>query len=261
MKFIFLYIIFSHSFLYSNNINIMIDGILNGSNKNSNDEMLLQIDGMNSKNSPNLLILKGLIEPDGEKSYSYFKSYIDDSMDKKYSELAISKISEYYYIRGLYVKSSEWYKKIIMDYPDSDNLEPSINYFLNSLSVSGKLDSAKYYSKILHDKYPKLKFNSKFYNKDNSASTINKNKQKSGIGIHYSVEVALYETYSKAISVKNILSSEGFLSRIDEFPINNKKMYALRVGSYKDRQTAENIKRRIRSRLGLSNLIVIEIKI
>ena len=38
-------------------------------------------------------------------------------------------------------------------------------------------------------------------------------------------------------------------------------MYVLRVGYYKDRQTAENIKKRIRSRLGLSNLIVIEIKI
>ena len=160
----------------------------------------------------------------------------------------------------MYIKSSEWYKKIIMNYPNSKNLEAGINYFLNSLSIVGKLDSAKFYSKILHDKYPNLKFNSQFYD-GSDENSLNKKEKKTKIGVNYSVEVALYETYTKAMSLKSILSSEGFLSRIDELSVNNKKMYALRVGSYKDRQAAENIKKRIRSRLGLSNLIVIEIKI
>ena len=69
----------------------------------------------------------------------------------------------------------------------------SINYFLNSLSIVGKLDSAKYYSKILHDKYPNLKFNSQFYDDDNK-NNINKKEKKTKIGVNYSVEVALYET-------------------------------------------------------------------
>ena len=116
------------------------------------------------------------------------------------------------------------------------------------------------HSKILHEKYPNLKFNSEFYDRDNK-NNINKKEKKTKIGVNYSVEVASYGTYAKAMSLKSILSSEGFLSRIDESFINNKKMYVLRVGYYKDRQTAENIKKRIRSRLGLSNLIVIEIKI
>ena len=147
-----------------------------------------------------------------------------------------------------------------MNYPNSKNLEAGINYFLNSLSIVGKLDSAKYFSKILHDKYPHLKFNSQFYD-DSNKNNINNKEKKTKIGVNYSVEVALYETYAKAMSLKSILSSEGFLSRIDELFINNKKMYALRVGYYKDRQSAENIKKRIRSRLGLSNLIIVEIKI
>ena len=37
-------------------------------------------------------------------------------------------------------------------------------------------------------------------------------------------------------------------------------VYALRVGYYSDNQKAENIKRRIRSRLGLTNLEIIELK-
>jgi len=238
----------------------MIEQILDGKSRYSDIDILSKIDKMNLKDNGNILILKGLIDPDGEESYNYFKNYLASERNQKYKELATSKISEYYYVRGLYIKSSRWYKKIIMEYPNSENLEPSINYFLNSLSVSGKLDSAKYYSKILHDKYPNLKFNSKFYNTTNKNNTDKKDNKKK-TGINYSVEVSLYETYGKAMSVKSILSSEGFLSRIDEVSINNKMMYALRIGHYKDRKTAENIKKRIRSRLGLSNLIVIEIKI
>ena len=260
MKNIFLYLTLLYSFLYSNQVNIMIEEILSGKNKILGDEILLQIDSMDSKNDKNILILKGLVESNGEKSYKYFKDYIDSNINNQYNEVAISKVSEYYYTSGLYIKSSEWYKKLIMNYPNSKNLEAGINYFLNSLSVVGKLDSAKYYSKILHDKYPNLKFNPQFYDGGNK-NNINNKEKKTKIGVNYSVEVALYETYAKAMSLKSILSSEGFLSRIDELFINNKKMYALRVGHYKDRQSAENIKKRIRSRLGLSNLIIIEIKI
>ena len=155
----------------------MIEEILSEKNKTLNDEILLQIDSMDSKNDKNILILKGLVESDGEKSYKYFKNYIESNIDKQYNEIAISKVSEYYYISGLYVKSSEWYKKLIMNYPNSRNLEAGVNYFLNSLSIAGKLDSAKYYSKILHDQYPNLKFNSKFYN-DSNKNNINKKEKK-----------------------------------------------------------------------------------
>ena len=256
-----IYITFFLSFLHSNEIDLIIDKILMGKNNYSSDDLLLEFSNIeDSDNDYAVLILKGLMDTDGEKSYEHFKNYIDNNSKQKYEEIAMSKISEYYYIRGLYIKSSYWYKKLINKYPNSKNLEPNINYFLNSLSVSGKLDSAKYYSKILHDKYPDLKFNSKFYNNIN-AKNNKKEKIKKSNDIGYSVEVSLYETYGQAMSVKSILSSEGFLSRIDEISINNKIMYALRIGSYEERKTAENIKKRIRSRLGLSNLVVIEIKL
>ena len=69
MKNIFLYLFFLYSFSYSNQVNIMIDEILSGKNEILGDEILLQIDSMDSKNDKNILILKGLVESDGEKSY------------------------------------------------------------------------------------------------------------------------------------------------------------------------------------------------
>ena len=248
-----IYIIFLYSFMYSNDVDIIIKNILNGKNQYSNKEILTMINNDNFGKDQKILILKGLIELDGEKSFNFFNEYFQDNIKKEYDELAISKISEYYYTSGLYVKSSIWYKKLIMNYPDSNDLKPAINYFLNSLSVSGKIDSAKYYSKVLHDKYPHLKFNSNFYEKNKKSGAL-KNSP------NYSVEVAIYETYAKAISSKSILSSEGFSSRVEQILINNKDMYTLRVGYYNDKKAAENVKNRIKSRLGMSNLIVVEVK-
>ena len=77
---------------------------------------------------------------------------------------------------------------------------------------------------------------------------------------NYYVQVGLYDRYSDATYNRSILLSSGFLSRIDEVLANSHTLYALRVGYYSDIQKAENIKRRIRSRLGLTNLEIIVLK-
>lgn len=243
--------LFSTSLLLNNEIDKIINEVLEGNNKYTKEEIIQELEKYTSSNS---LVLKGLIENDGTKSFQYFNDYLKIKENGKYSELAILKISEYYYTEGLYVKASNSYKKLIFNYPNSNKINHSINYFLNSLSVSGNLDSAKYYAKTLQDKYPHLNFNSKFYN-----SKINNEKKKTDLNKKYSVEVGVYEKYKTASYYKGILSSEGFLSRIDEVIVSNKTLYTLRVGFYKDFSKADNIKKRIYSRLGLPNLSVIEI--
>ena len=57
-----------------------------------------------------------------------------------------------------------------------------------------------------------------------------------------------------------MLSSEGFLSEIHDIVINNKNIYSVRVGYYKEYQKADNIKKRIYSRLGITNLSVIKVE-
>ena len=102
-----IYITFFLSFLHSNEIDLIIDKILMGKNNYSSDDLLLEFSNIeDSDNDYAVLILKGLMDTDGEKSYEHFKNYIDNNSKQKYEEIAMSKISEYYYIRGLYIKSS-----------------------------------------------------------------------------------------------------------------------------------------------------------
>lgn len=246
------------SVIISDDLDKMINDLISGENRYSFNELRLHTE-QTSKGNDKALILKGLLEIDGEKSFTFFKNYIEKNKNGDYSNLALSRIADYYYTQGLYGKSSQWYKKLLFNSKPIDNLVPSINYFINSLKVSGKLDSAKYYTKLLENKYPDLSFNAKFYSKENNSSKIKKNK-KSYSEESYYVQIGLYERYSDATYNRSILLSSGFLSRIDEVLVDSRTLYALRVGYYSDIQKAENIKRRIRSRLGLTGLEIIELK-
>jgi len=241
------------SLVFSNQINRMIDDLISGKNKYSFDEIRQKIKDIPEENDEKL-ILKGLLEIEGKKSFTFFKEYIDRNNNHDYSDLALSRIADYYYTEGLYSKSAKWYKRLLFNSENQGNSVPSINYFINSLVVAGKLDSAKYYTKLLKNKFPRLSFNSEFYLDDN------KNSKEIYSENSYYVEIGLYERYSDATYNRSILLSSGFLSRIDEVLLDNRTLYALRVGYYSDIQKAENIKRRIRSRLGLTNLKIVELK-
>ena len=247
------------SIVFPDKIHKMIDDLVSGENRYSFNEMQLSIKE-NSSEYDKELILKGLLEINGEKSFTLFKNYIDNNENGIYANLAVSKIADYYYTEGLYDKSSKWYKKLLFNSKAIDNLIPSINYFINSLAVSGKLDSAKYYTKLLKNKFPNLNFNSEFYSRDNNSLENNEHSKKIYNENSYYVQIGLYERYSDATYNRSILLSSGFLSRIDEVLVDNQKLYTLRVGYYSDIQKAENIKRRIRSRLGLTDLEIMELK-
>ena len=249
LSLIIFFIILSN--IHTNSLELMIDEIINSKNKITKDE-ILEFSKIKSDNL-NINILKGLIENNGVKSKEYFELYLNDMPEGKYSILAKVKLGEYYYAAGSYIKASSWYKDVILNHSYSIYHKSAINYFLNSLSVSNQLDSAKYYTKLLEKKYPKLKFNHQFHDNDLYDKKINTVKRE------YSVEIGIYENYSEASNYKGILSIEGFLARIDEVIINNKKIFSLRVGYYKNYEKAEMQKKRIYSRIGLNNLTIIQL--
>ena len=99
----FLLITSSVSLLFSNEIDQIIDEILEGKNKYSFVEIEHKLVSLDSKDD-NKLILKGLIENNGNKSFDYFNDYVKTKKNGKYSELATSKICDYYYTQGLYIR-------------------------------------------------------------------------------------------------------------------------------------------------------------
>ena len=109
-----------------------IDYILNGNyiyknqyidNSNNESYYYNNIYTLTSDNNKENDFLKGLIEFDGEKSKKYFENYYLNFPENKYADDSVVKVAEYYYSSGLYVQSSDWYKKIALDYPESKHFQ------------------------------------------------------------------------------------------------------------------------------------------
>ena len=209
--------------------------------------------------------LKGLIELDGEVSKDYFLDYYNEYPNGDFAHDAVVKIAEYYYSSGLYQKSARWYKKIPFKYPESSHLNKSISYYLNALVITGKVDSAKFYTQTFKSKYPKLNFTNEFIENPTSSTIIKENKPKAEskkklvTKVKYSLQIGTYKNYQSAITKKRILSDEGFFSRIDEVYLNNEKMYSVRIGFYNKKSLAEKEKNRLSSRIGIYDSIIVQV--
>ncbi len=70
--------------------------------------------------------------------------------------------------------------------------------------------------------------------------------------------VGNFKKYRDALDYKKILSKEGFLCRIENIKINNLDYYSLKIGYYKDKQTALNSIKRLKSRLGINDAVIIK---
>jgi len=206
--------------------------------------------------------LKGLIEIDGEISKTYFEDYYSSYPNDEYADDSVVKVAEFYYSKGLYIQSSNWYKKITLEYPQSKHFQKSVSYFLNSLLISGHKDTADYYIKKFQKNYPKLKFSNEYLietsmkeksTKRNIISdSINQNK--------YSVQIGSFKNYDLAKAKKTLLGNEGFLCRIDEMLINGDIFYSVRIGMFNNYNLAIKEQKRLISRVGLYDSIIIEVQ-
>jgi len=199
--------------------------------------------------------INGLMEVNGNIANEYFVQYYE-SKDIDYREEAIFKIAEYYYSRGSYLQSSNWYKKITSNYPESKYIDTAINYYINSLVIVGKKDSAIFYSQLFNDKYKHLNFNDAYLNPQKEKFNTTKNKNLKTI---YSVQIGSYRDIQKAKKRKRILSREGFLCRIDEVRRGLDTFYAVRIGSFKNKSLASKEQKRLKYRIGIYDSIIIKI--
>ena len=92
MKFYFLlYSLTAFSLSFTSDLKDLIIEITSGRNTLSNDEINEYVLKNSLEQDENILILNGLIEIDGEKSFNFFNNYYSDSEKKYFNELALRK--------------------------------------------------------------------------------------------------------------------------------------------------------------------------
>ena len=206
--------------------------------------------------------LNGLLESNGEKSSNYFKDFYLKHPQNQYADDAVIKVAEYYYASGLYIQSSEWYRKIPFEYSDSKYLDKSIAYFLNSLLIAGHKDTVNYYMNIFKNKYPKLDYSQEYLieSNKNKKPYFSQKKSKNISKKIFSVQIGSFKNYDLAKNKKRMLDREGFLSRVEEVYVNGQIFYAVRIGLFESSKLAKKEQVRLISRIGLYDSIIIEVE-
>ena len=264
-----------------------IDEVLSGNTVNATEKISNYI--TKYPTHPGVVYLSALLETDGELAKEKFITIYNNHKTSPYAEHAIIKISEYYYVGGLYLQSANWLKKIPKHYSQSEYLEESIKLFINAMIVSGSMDSAIYYTKPFKKQFPKLESvivevksdyeenapplqKKEIVNepkKNQSKKQENKNiivkiqdlldRVKDDLSAplnEYSLQVGAFSKRSNAEYQRQIFLNGGYEARIESINSTGILLYIVRVGYYNSRTDAKRAQSDISSRLAISTIIV-----
>ena len=243
-------------------------------------------------NHPGVMYLAALLETDGDTARKQYQQLYKHHPNSEYSDDAVMKIAEYYYAAGLYIKSSEWTKRMARYYARSEHIDRAVKLFLNALIISGSKDTAFYYSKVFKKQFPKMDVDTKLSQLLNELETspveesevvVDKPKtdgilnkiveklsspvpdeigfprfpsKKSVVKQPFSLQVGAYGEESNADHQKSQLDAAGFPARVALKESNGRTFYAVRIGYYSDRMTAKAAGRELKSTLGIDTIVI-----
>ena len=231
--------------IFSDDINYSLNLVLKDS--------LIDINKINPKfkNQPEYIFLNALIENDGESAKNKFKDFHINYPSHKYADNAVFEIGSYYYSKGYYVKSSQWYKKVPIYYRDSELLEESIDMFFKTLEITNSSDSIKYYKNIFSKLYQIVDED----NQNDEYVSLLDQKEKT-YNQKYTIQIGAFKEYSRAESRMYMLRDIGFGVMIQETLIKGEPFFVIREGIYSTRKSADKVASRIKARTGIKCMIV-----
>jgi len=243
-NFLFLFLI-GLSSLYSLDVKTGINKVLKDS--------LINISEIDSKysNQPEYLFLSALIDSDGENTIQKYKDFYNQYPSHIYADNAVFEVGSYFYTKGYYVKSSQWYKKIPIYYHDSELLDQSIDMFFKTLEITDASDSIKYYKNVFSKLYPIIDD----ANDEKEYISILDQKEKK-YDQKYTIQIGAFKEYPRAESRLYMLRDIGFGVMIEETMINNEPFFVIREGIYSTKKSAEKIASRIKARTGIKCMII-----
>jgi hypothetical protein len=189
------------------------------------------------------MYLAALLETDGDKAREQYQQLFKHHPNSEYSDDAVMKIAEYYYAAGLYIKSSEWSKRMPRYYARSEHIDRAIKLFLNALIISGSKDTAFYYSKVFKKQFPKMDVDTKLSQLLNEleispieevpVEVVEDNTQKGG-----GILDKIVETLSGPVPDEIELPMPSFPSK----KVVVKEPFSLQVGAYGEESNADHQK-------------------
>ena len=215
-------------------------------------------------NNPGLKYLSGLTLTDGDSALKIYKEIVNKHSKSKFAEKASSKIGQYLYSRGLYSQASQHLRKVIFDYPHSNETSRIMGLMIRSFDATGELDTAQIVVDQFFKKYTKqflfkneLGYIPDLIKRIKVSDVVRKEEEgtspkKPGDWI---VQVGAFGVRENAINLENKLKKKGYSVSINKIS-SNKTLFAVRVGPFDNRNIAKKRAVELKNNYGLDYQLI-----
>lgn len=192
---------------------------------------------------PTVLYLQALLETDGEAAHQYYLNHLNAGTNEWIDD-ALFKVAQYHQIRGEYNLARKYFLLLSRRYPNSNLADDARYQRCSCFMAESRVDSAR---RCL-DEFLKTDKRSPYVD-----WAINDLEQLAGAGeiepvtappVHkpatalYYIQVGAYRIQRNAKSYIKKLHEAGFEAQLVEKGEGDKKLYAVWLGSFKDRDAA-----------------------
>lgn len=242
-------------------------------NEHSRQELEQRLERIKSQysNSPIPFYLEAYLTEDGERAAEIYQKIIHQFPKSRYSEAAMIKLGQFFFISKSYQRARYWFNKLVKDFPDSKYL--ALAYFYSGVS-SKTLGDEKLAKETLEKflkKFPDHQF--AFYAQRIMSIPLQENPspasdepledalKKSNITVPeskkiFSVQIGAFSERKNAIRLKEKYSFLNQPIKIVTNAFGNKILYLVHVGKFASRSEAENFANDLKTNYGLNFRIV-----
>ncbi|TES92782.1 MAG: hypothetical protein E3J87_04250 [Candidatus Cloacimonadota bacterium] len=180
------------------------------------------------KNRDEILLYKGLLEEDAEKSFSSFKEIVDKYPKSLFCDYALYSISQYEYLQGSYKNAILTLKKITTSFPESEYFESSCFWLASSYeALKNSNDAVCWYKRISNSDTVMFRI---------AKEAISRLSKKRSI---YCIQIGSFQNRDSA---KNLLASfkeKGYEAWLATSKKEGIKYYRVLIGEFKSKEEAK----------------------
>ncbi|HHS13495.1 MAG TPA: tetratricopeptide repeat protein [bacterium] len=214
---------------------------------------------MESSGAESHLFLHGLLCTDGDSAAAYYDKLIKTDKNNPYSDLALFRLGQLSYAKGLYHQSLQLFNSLIRIYPSS-TFHPRTFYQIGMChSALNQPDSALHVFQKIRNEYP---------HSDVAAlagdviagiqHAHSEDGDKQPVSFRFSVQVGAFTRHSNALLRKSFFENKGYEVALRTKTVNNQLFYLVWVGSYASQEEARSAGESLKRRFDIQYTLVSE---
>ena len=179
------------------------------------------------KTGDKILLYRGLLEEDAEKSIAFFKEIVVKYPQSGYCNYALYLISQYEFLQGSYKRALSTLKRIIISFPESKYYRPSCLWIASSYeALKDTTNAIKWYKRIEKSDTVTLSI---------AKEALSRLSRKKSI---YSIQIGSFKNIESAKNLVASFSEKGYDTWLAITRKEGIKYYKVLIGEFKSKDAA-----------------------